>query len=284
MIRTAAQALPTGALAREVAKLPAFLRRDLLVAWSYRVAFFSDALSLVGLMLVFFFIGKLVDPSELPAYGGVHPSYLEFVTIGIVLNAFVQVALVRMGEALRAEQMIGTLEALLATPTAAATIQLGSAAFHLVYMPLRLVLFLAFMTLAVGIDLEPSGALPSLVLLLAFLPFVWGIGLAAAAAVLVFRRGGGVIALGTLLLGLASGAFFPLTLLPAWVEEAARYNPLAIAIDGFRDALLGGTGWTGVGHDVLLLMPLSIASVAAGSALFRAALRRERRRGTLGLY
>jgi ABC-2 type transport system permease protein len=284
MIRASAHALPAGTLAREVAKLPAFLRRDLLVAWSYRVAFFSDALSLVGLMLVFFFIGKLIDPSELPAYGGVHPSYLEFVTIGIVLNAFVQVALTRMGEALRTEQMIGTLEALLATPTAAATIQFGSAAFHLVYMPLRLVLFLAFMTLVVGIDLEPSGALPCLVLLLAFLPFVWGIGLAAAAAVLVFRRGGGVIALGTLLLGLASGAFFPLTLLPAWVEEASRYNPLAIAIDGFRDALLGGTGWTGVGHDILLLMPLSIASVAAGSALFHAALRRERRRGTLGLY
>jgi ABC-2 type transport system permease protein len=284
MIRAAAHTLPAGAVAREAAKLPAFLRRDLLVAWSYRVAFFSDALSLVGLMLVFFFIGKLVDSSALPEYGGVHPSYLEFVTIGIVLNAFVQVALTRMGEALRTEQMIGTLEALLTTPTAAATIQFGSAAFHLVYMPLRLGVFLAFMTFVVGIDLHPSGALPSLVLLLAFLPFVWGIGLAAAAAVLAFRRGGGVIGLGTLLLGLASGAFFPLTLLPTWLEEASRYNPLAIAIEGFRDALLGGTGWTGVGHDILLLMPLSAASVAAGSALFHAALRRERRRGTLGIY
>jgi ABC-2 type transport system permease protein len=284
VIRAAAHALPAGAVAREVAKLPAFLRRDLLVAWSYRVAFFSDALSLAGLMLVFFFIGKLVDSSALPSYGGAHPSYLEFVTIGIVLNAFVQVALTRMGEALRAEQMIGTLEALLATPTAASTIQFGSAAFHLVYMPLRLVLFLAFMTLAVGVDLHADGAFPSLVLLLAFLPFVWGIGLAAAAAVLTFRRGGGVITLGTLVLGLASGAFFPLSLLPAWVEEASRYNPLAITIEGFRDALLGGTGWAGVGHDIVLLLPLSIASIAAGSVLFHAALRHERRRGTLGLY
>jgi ABC-2 type transport system permease protein len=276
--------LPRAGLVGEVSKLPAFLRRDLLIALSYRVGVFSDAAALVSQMFVFFFIGKMIDASALPAYGGIHPSYLEFVTIGIVLNAFVQVALTRMADALRTEQMIGTLEALLTTPTAATTVQLGSAVFDLVYMPLRLVLFLAFMTLAVGIDLEPSGALPSLAVLLAFLPFVWGLGLAAAAAILTFRRGGGVIGIGTVLLGLASGAFFPLSLLPGWIAGAAEYNPLAIAIEGFRDALLGGTGWDGMGDRVALLLPMSIASIALGSLLFHLALRRERRRGTLGLY
>jgi ABC-2 type transport system permease protein len=273
-----------GVAAAELGKLPAFLRRDLLIAWSYRVGFFSDAASLVAQMLVFLFIGKLVDSAALPAYGGAHPTYLEFVTIGLVLSAFVQIALTRMADALRTEQMIGTLEALLTTPTSATTVQLGSAVFDLVYMPVRLLLFLAFMTLAVGIDLEPSGTLPALSVLIAFLPFVWGIGLAAAAAILTFRRGGGIIGIGTVLLGLASGAFFPLTLLPAWIAEVAAYNPLAIAIEGFRDPLLGGTGWSGIGGDLALLLPMSIASIALGSLLFHLALRRERRRGTLGAY
>jgi ABC-2 type transport system permease protein len=281
---TNAHALPAGSPFREAAKLPAFVRRDVLIAWSYRMGFFSDALGLVAQMLVFYFMGKLVDSSALPQYGGVDPTYLEFVTIGIVVNAIVQVALNQMAEALRTEQMIGTLEPLLTTPTAAATVQFGSAAFQLVYMPLRLAFFLAFAILAVGVDLEPAGALPSLAILAAFLPFVWGIGLAAAAAVLTFRRGGGIISAGTLLLALASGAFFPLSLLPGWVADAAPYNPLAIAIEGFREALLGGTGWTGVGGDVLVLLPMSVASIAAGSALFYLALQRERRRGTLGVY
>ena len=86
------------------------------------------------------------------------------------------------------------------------------------------------------------------------------------------------------LLGLASGAFFPLALLPDWIASVAEYNPLAIAIEGMREALLGGTGWSEVGGHVALLVPMSIASLLGGAFVFRLALGRERRRGTLGLY
>jgi ABC-2 type transport system permease protein len=271
-------------IVEETAKLPAFLRRDFLIAWSYRVGFFSDFVNLGAQMVLFFFVGELIDAGELPTYGGQQVTYLEFVTLGLVLNVFVQVALTRTSEALRTEQMIGTLEALLTTPTATATVQLGSAVFDLVYMPIRTGLLLLFMALVVGLDLHASGALPALVLMLAFIPFVWGLGISTAAAILTFRRGGGMMALGTLALGLASGAFFPLTLLPGWVATVAEYNPLAIAIEGLRETLLGGTGWTGIAGDLAVLIPISAVTVAIGSLLFRLALHRERRRGTLGLY
>ena len=64
----------------------------------------------------------------------------------------------------------------------------------------------------------------------------------------------------------------------------AEYNPLAIAIDALRNALLAGTGWDGIGRDVAVLVSMSIITLVAGSLLFKAALNRERRRGTLGLY
>jgi hypothetical protein len=51
-----------------------------------------------------------------------------------------------------------------------------------------------------------------------------------------------------------------------------------------REPLLGGTGWDGVGRAVAVLLPLAVVSVALGALAFRAALRRERRQGTLGLY
>lgn len=280
----AATSWRTGSLLGEAAKLPAFLRRDLLVAWSYRMAFFSDFVNLGAQMLLFFYIGKLVPPTSLPSYGGVQATYVEFVTLGIVINVFVQVALTRIADALRQEQLMGTLESLLVTPTATTTLQLGSAVFDLVYMPLRTAVFLGFMVLFAGVGLEASGVLPAAVILLAFIPFVWGIGIASAGAILTFKRGAGAMTLGALLLGLTSGAFFPLTLLPTWIQTIAEYNPLAIAIEGLRETLLGGTGWEGVAGDVLLLVPLSCLALVAGSILFRLALRRERRRGTLGLY
>jgi ABC-2 type transport system permease protein len=280
----AAATWPAGSLRGETAKLAAFLRRDMLVAWSYRMAFFSDLATLVAQMLLFYYIGKLVPADRLPSYGGVQADYIDFVTLGIVINVFVQVALTRTSSAMRQEQLMGTLESLLVTPTAAATVQLGSAVFDLVYMPLRTAVFLAFMVMFVGVDLDPSGILPSIVLLLAFIPCIWGIGIGCAAGILTFKRGAGAIGLGALLLGFTSGAFFPLTLLPEWVQTLAAYNPLAVAVEGLRDALLGGTGWAGVSEDILKLVPMSVIALVTGSILFRLAMRREQRRGTLGLY
>ena len=71
--------------------------------------------------LVFSFISKLVDPSRLPSYGDVHTTYLAFVTIGIGLNMVVVVMLHQVATAMRNEQVLGTLESLLATPTAIMT-------------------------------------------------------------------------------------------------------------------------------------------------------------------
>ena len=45
----------------EAIKLPAFARRDMIVAFSYRFAFFSDAFSLVLQAFLFYFVGLAYD-------------------------------------------------------------------------------------------------------------------------------------------------------------------------------------------------------------------------------
>lgn len=268
----------------EFAKLPAFVRRDLRIAMSYRMGAMVAVLGLAAQAVVFSFIGKLVDPSRLPMYGGTRATYMEFVAIGIGLNLVVALMLNQVATAIRTEQMIGTLESLLVTPTAIATIQAGSAAFDLLFVPVRLGVFLALIGLLFGLDFHASGIVPAVVILVAFLPFLWGLGLLSAGAILTFRRGVGALTVGATMLGLASGAFFPLALLPHWLQRIAGINPLAIVINGVRETLIGGTGWASVGSHVLELVPLSIVALGAGVAAFQLALRRERRRGTLGLY
>jgi ABC-2 type transport system permease protein len=268
----------------ELAKLPAFLRRDLRITLSYRTAAIGGLLAVVAQALVFSFIGKLVDPSRLPTFGGARTTYMEFVTIGIAFSMVVGLMLHQVAMAIRAEQMIGTLESLLVTPTRIITVQAGSAAFQLLYVPLRIGVFLGLIGLLFGLNFHASGIVPSMVILVGFVPFVWGLGLMSAAAILTFRRGGGAVTIGGSALGLISGAFFPLALLPVWLQTIAKVNPLAIAINGVRGSLIGGLGWTSVGAHLLELVPLSAAAVAAGIFAFQLALRRERRLGTLGLY
>jgi ABC-2 type transport system permease protein len=271
-------------LVAEVWKIPAFLRRDLLTMLSYRAAFVGDLMAIAIQALTFGFIAKLVDPSALPSYNGVQAGYFEFVMIGVVIATVSGLLLQKVSMAIRQEQMIGTLESLLVTPTHPTTVQAGSAAFDLLFVPVRMGVLLLVVALTLGLDFQGDGILPSIVLLGCFVPFVWGLGLIAAGVVVTFRRGGGVIGVAMAMLGLASGAFFPLALLPDWAQAIAEANPVAIAIEGTRGALIGGTGWEGVGASVLILLPLSALAVFAGVLAFRAALARELRNGTLGLY
>lgn len=268
----------------ELGKLSAFLRRDFLIAWSYRAAFFSDAAALLLQAVSFYFIGLMVNPDVIPSYGGREASYMEFVAVGIALGVFMQLGLGRVAAAIRNEQLTGTLESLLMTPTTTATIQLGSVVYESIYIPVRTAIFFLVVGLTFGLYFDPSGFLPALLVLLVFIPFVWGLGIASAAATLTFKRGGGGIGFGVAVMTLFSGAYFPLELLPGWIAVTAEANPLALAIGAMRNALLGGTGWTGVGPALLVLVPFSALSLGGGILAFRVALRRERRRGSLGLY
>ena len=268
----------------EIGKLAAFLRRDLLIALSYRWAFLSDAIGLIAQAFVFYFVNQIVDPARMPVFGGARADYFAFVTIGIGLHAIIQTVISGMALAIRREQLMGTLESLLVTPTSPPTLQLGSVIYDLAYVPLRTGIFLIVVSVVFGVDIKGSGWGPAAVILVALLPFIWGLGAASAAAVLTFHQVPGLLGLGIGALSLASGAYFPLDLFPGWVAAVARYNPIAIALATMRSALLGGTGWATVWTAVAVLIPMSGVTLALGNAAFRLALRRVRRLGTLGLY
>jgi ABC-2 type transport system permease protein len=275
---------PQTSFRRELAKIPAFVERDFASALSYRMAFVTDIVSLASHVLVFYFVGRLIDPSLLPAYNGQTPSYLQWASIGIALGIFMHFALERVASAVRNEQLMGTFEAVLVTPTRISTFQTGSVSFDFLYLPLRTAAFLGGIALVFGLNFDPGGIVPALVLLVAFIPFVWGLGLVCGAAVVTFRRGGNAVGFMSMLIGLLSGIYFPLTLLPSWLETIAKHNPVALAIDGMRTALIGGDGLLDVAPALLVLIPAGVVSVAIGAALFRLALRKEQRLGTLGLY
>ena len=271
-------------VAEEIRKLPAFVRRDFLVTWSYRLAFFTDWLNLLAQVVVFFFVSDLVDPSAVPSFGGERASYMQFVVVGITVTSFLQVSLARVTAAIRNEQVQGTLEALLLTPTSHATLQLGSALYELVYVPIRVVMFLALAALLFDTSVVVAGVPQALVVLIAFVPFVWGLGVLSAAATITFRRGASIVGAAASLLTITSGAYFPTDVFPSWLAWLAELNPMRVTLDAVRDALLGGAGWSAMLPAIALLVPLSAVSLAVGILAFRAALTREQRKGTLGLY
>ena len=268
----------------ELAKLSAFLRRDFLVAWSYRLSFVTDWASMIIQVVVFKFVGEIVRTDQLTEYGGRTPSYMEYVAVGIAITSFMAVGLGRVYSVIRQEQLQGTLESLLLTPTAYTTIQMGSVVYDLVYVPVRTFIFLGLTTLVFGTTYTWSGLAPTLAIILAFIPFVWGLGVLAAAWTLTFKRGTGVIGLATTFMTIGAGTYFPTDVFPGWAEKVFSYSPVTIALEAARDAMLGTAGWADTLPRVAILLPYAVVSLALGVFAFRRALERERRRGTLGLY
>ncbi len=101
---------------------------------------------------------------------------------------------------------------------------------------------------------------------------------------MTIRKGAAFVGLGVAFLMLGSGAFFPVGVLPGPLASTAEGNPMAISMTGIREALIGGAGWGHMAHDLAILVPVAIISLVIGNLTFRVGVRRERSRGTLGLY
>jgi ABC-2 type transport system permease protein len=173
---------------------------------------------------------------------------------------------------------------MLSTPTSAGTIQLGLVVFDLLYVPVRTAAFLAVTAIAFELDFAASGLVPALLVLVLLTPLVWGLGVLGAAGILVFRRGSGVAALAGGLVALGSGAYVPIGVLPGWVQRAADWNPIAVALESMRSSLIAGPDWGETAADLARIAPFSVIALVVGVVGFQVALRHERVRGTLGLY
>jgi ABC-2 type transport system permease protein len=244
----------------------------------------GDLLGLLSQALLFYFVGKMVGDEDVPRYGGEQASYLAFAAVGVAVGVYLQFALTRVSAAIRQEQLQGTLESMLSTPTAPGTIQLGLVVFDLLYVPVRTFAFLGAMALLFDLGFTASGVVPAVLVLLSLTPFVWGLGVLGAASILVFRKGAGIAALIGGLVALASGAYVPIDVLPAWLAATAEWNPIAVTLESMRSSLLAGPEWGATAMDLARILPFSAVGLATGLVGFRIALRRERVRGTLGLY
>jgi len=161
---------------------------------------------------------------------------------------------------------------------------LGLASYDLIYVPLRTGLFLGALALILDVRFLWSGIPAALLILLAFIPFVWGLGMIGAAAILTFKRGGGLVGIVAAAISITSGAYFPLSLFPDWLRTLAESNPVGLAFEGTRQALLGGATIADVIGEVGVILLWAVGSLAVGQLAGSIALARERRRGTLITY
>ena len=80
---------------------------------------------------------------------------------------------------------------------------------------------------------------------------------------------------------LVSGVYYPVEVLPTWMEWIAKISPATYALRGIRHSILEGAGVSAVWGDIWPLIVIGIVSIPLGLEVFRRGERYAKRHGKL---
>ncbi len=267
-----------------LSKITAFLRKELIIQSSYRLAFIFNWLSILLAVSTFYFISKLLNQGNGFYLKEYQAGYFPYVLIGIAFSGYFSTAMHTFAGNIRNEQVTGTLEAMLVTPTPLSTIVISLSLWDFIFTSISAVIYLLFGALLFKVDLTQINIFAALVILALTVVSLSCIGIISASFIIVFKKGDPISWLVTISSSFFSGVFFPINVLPKPLQFFSYLSPLTYSLKGLRHAILQGYNFKMLSNEIgilfifcILLMPLSIK-------IFKYALKMVKVSGSLAYY
>jgi ABC-2 type transport system permease protein len=189
--------------------------------------------------------------------------------VGAVIWAYLGVVFEFLTETVAWERWEGTIEYTFMAPLSRAMHLGGSGVFAVLYGLIRAVLL--FFVVAAFFDLSMPNAdfFAALVVLVVASVSFFGIGMMMAVLPLISPEKGaqlGYVAQGIMLV--CSGVYYPVDVLPGWMQAIATVSPATYALEGIRGAILDGQGLGAVWADIWPLLIIGAACIPLGLWIF----------------
>jgi ABC-2 type transport system permease protein len=265
-------------------KISAFLIRDFLEEMSYPLNFIMRWGGILFKLVTFYFLGKLLGGAVLPQLKAYGNNYFAFVMVGLALASFQGVALTTISYKILFGMYSGTLEAMLVTRTSLSTIVFASMLYQFFTALLEILLYIGFSFLFFGVNLGQADLLATAVLLILTLLSHLPLGILSAGFILLFKRGDPVTPILGQISALLGGVYFPLQVLPHWVQILAQFIPFTHALEGLRQAVLLGKGLGELSFQVMVLSAFAAVLLPLSLAFFAWTVRQAKRLGTLSQF
>jgi ABC-2 type transport system permease protein len=204
---------------------------------------------------------------DIPGFAG--GSYIEFLTPGVVvMTALFSAGWVGMGFIEDIDR--GVMDRFLVSPIWRGALNVGSVVQLVLSVAVQSLIIVVLALLAGARFDNGVGGVAVLVAVAGLLAAIIG-SLSNGVAVLVRRRESliGIVTLVTLPLTFLSTVLMQGSLLPGWVREAARFNPVNWAVEAGRSAATQGADWSLIATRVGLLTALLVVSAAFATRAFR---------------
>jgi ABC-2 type transport system permease protein len=200
--------------------------------------------------------------------------------VGGVIWAFLGIIFEIVTETVAWERWEGTIEYTFMAPVSRPVHLFGMGVFAVIYGIVRAAILFVAVVFFIDIHVPHANYPAALALLgIASVSFI-GIGMMTAVLPLISPEKGtqlGFVAQGLMLV--VSGVYYPVSVLPGWMEWISKISPATYALRGNRDQVLNGGGllWA----DVWPLLVIGAASIPIGLLVFRAGERYAKRHGKL---
>jgi ABC-2 type transport system permease protein len=202
--------------------------------------------------------------------------------IGAVIWSYLGLIFEVVTETVAWERWEGTIEYTFMAPISRTSHLLGMGAFAVVYGVIRTALLFVAVAAFLNITFhDPQFLSAALVLLVSSVSFI-GIGMMTAVLPLISPEKGtqlGFIAQGLLLV--VSGVYYPVSVLPDWMQWISVISPATYTLEGCRAAILNGAGPGAVWGDIWPLLVIGTVAVPLGLAVFRRGERYAKQHGRL---
>ncbi|HEY4690090.1 MAG TPA: ABC transporter permease [Anaerolineae bacterium] len=214
---------------------------------------------------------------------GVDGKYLVlYLAIGTIVWRYLAVIFYWVTDVVGLERWEGTIEYTLMAPITRFMHMLGQTAFAVVYSLVHTAVVLVATVLFFEISFANANMLGFVILLIAgSLSFI-GISIVGSVLPLLFpERGSQMTHLIIAVLLLVSGVYYPVNVLPEWLQFFAQLSPATYVLDGSREALLNGAPTASLWGYVWPLIVMGAIAIPIGLRIFHWAEHYAKRTGKL---
>ena len=269
-------------------RIRAFFIRDLQLALSYRLEFFIKILWILGVTTTFFFISRIASSGIFVTQYDQWQELLPAWLVGLAMLNYFLVGFGSLANAIRQEQMQGTLESVLLTPINVPTVIIASSAWAYIEATFYSFLYLFFGWLFFNVNYKGSFMLAALFLILTTSVLAC-LGILSASFAMVFKRGDPFAILLGAGTALFSGVFYPKEMLQDALGNAggkvlSDVNPATHGIDAIRGILIQGKGLSEVETQLITLLSFLVILLPFSLWVFSRAIKRAKREGSLIQY
>jgi len=208
--------------------------------------------------------------------------FVLYLLVGTIAWRFLGIIFDNISEVIAWERWEGTIEYTFMSPVPRLTHLLGMSAATLVRAAVFSVVTLAAIALFVPVDLSNANALSAVVLLAVGVVAFTGLGIASAAFPLMWPEKGlqmSYIVQAVVLL--VSGVYYPVDVLPGWLQALSSLSPATYVIRGMRAALMDGADLAALWPEVWPALLIGVISIPVGLGLFVRVERYAKRTGRL---